>query len=207
MTLSISPTIVDSYEYYVGTEFGDAERERAVYEELLAHIRGEPFEPSEAMLLGRAWHKAIETGDHQVDGFTFAAESLAGVRSVLPGGLIVEAAGELLLPEINVAMRLRADGIVGNEVHEIKTTSWIDPERYMQTIQWRCYLLAFDAVSATYHACKLLRDQAGIYGLAEYQPFRQYRYPAMRKDVVSRVAVVADFIQSQGLAGYRQEAA
>lgn len=208
--LSVSPSIVASYEYWRSVD--DEERAREKLDELIAQIKGEPFEPTDAILLGRAWHEALErVGGAQmsdrtfeVDGYTFDTDSLRVVTDKQPAELIRELRGELHLPEIDVVMKLRVDGIRGTEVHEIKTTSRIDLERYMGSLQWQCYLLAFHAMVVVYHLCKLKKDRkTGIYSLAEYVPFRQFAYQGMRDDATRRVGACAEFIREQGLAEYR----
>lgn len=209
MTLRISPSILSSFEYWKGNEFSE-ETEKAKYDELVSQIKGEPFEESEALLVGKAWHAALEAAvpanadTVTAEGYSFFADGVLEVQGEQPAGLIREIAGELALPEIDVVMGLRADGIAGNIVHEVKTTSRIDPEKYVQTAQWRAYLLAFDAAVVTYHVCRLLQDRkTGIYRLKEYVPFQQYRYKAMRSDLVERVVEVRDFIIDAGLAEFR----
>ena len=44
-----------------------------------------------------------------------------------------------------------------------------------------------------------------MWEVKEYLPFRQYRYPGMRDDLLSAVAGCRDFIISQGLTAYREE--
>lgn len=216
MPLSVSPSIVASYEYWRSMEPGDSwpteDDIQAKLDELVAQIKGEPFEPPEAMLLGRAWHEALERvggaemsdRTFEVDGYTFDIDSLRVVTDKQPLDLIRELRGELHLPEIGVVMKLRVDGIRGTEIHEIKTTSRIDAERYMHSLQWRCYLLAFHAMVVVYHLCRLKRDRrTGIYSLGEYVPFRQFAYQGMRDDVIRRVGACAEFIREQGLTEYR----
>lgn len=214
--LSVSPSIVASYEYWRSMEPGDSwPNEDDIQEkldELVAQIKGEPFETTDAILLGRAWHEALDRiggaqmsdRTFEVDGYTFDTDSLRVVTDKQPADLIRELRGELHLPEIGVVMKLRVDGIRGTEIHEIKTTSRIDLDKYMHSLQWRCYLLAFKAMVVVYHLCKLREDRkTGIYSLGEYVPFRQFTYPGMRDDVTRRVGECAEFIREQGLAEYR----
>lgn len=212
MPLSVSPSIVASYEYWKQADYLDDEGSRAKLDELISQIKGEPFEPTEAILLGRAWHEALErVGGAQrsdrtfeVDGYTFDTDSLRVVTDKQPEDLIRELPGTLDLPEIGVVMKLRVDGIRGTEIHEIKTTSKLDTDRYMNALQWRCYLLAFGCMVVVYHLCRLKRDRkTGIYSLGEYLPVRQYAHPGMRDEVLRRVGECADFIREQGLAEYR----
>lgn len=222
--LSISPSILASFEYWhelqpFGEEAAEDFERRAEEKlaELVSQIKGEPFEPSESMLLGRAWHEALErvggadlnARDFEVDGYTFDTDSLRVITDKQPRELIRELSGELNLPEVDVVMKLRVDGIDGNTIHEVKTTtssiSQQKVEGYMNALQWRCYMLAFGAFTVVYHLCKLKRDRkTGMYSLAEYVPLRQYKHPNMRENVIRRVRECAEFIREQGLAQYRE---
>ncbi len=205
--LRISPSLLDSFEYWRNGDF-DAEREAEVYTDLLSRIRGEPVERSDAMLRGEAFHKVLETGQSTVTvenlPYTFDADSLRQIT--LPEGMIHEAWGELTIPELDVRMKLRADGLWGNEVHEIKTTSRISTDKYLNSVQWRAYLLAFNAQSAVYHLCKLKDNREGVWSVIDYQPIRQYAYRGMRDELVRRLREFVDFLDAEGLTEYRREA-
>lgn len=211
--LRLSPSLVDSFEYWQSLE--DEERAAASLEELLASIRGERREPTPALRLGRDWHDAIDPsrslvldGDAYVVGeHYFAAEDVDTYRAALPAGLISEAWGDLDLPEVGVRLRLRADGLHGNAVIEHKHTSGqIKVDRYVGSVQWRCYLLAFRADVVRYTVVRLQRD-GDLWRVGDALDFSQRAYPGMRADVARRVGALADFIRRQGLAEYRLEAA
>lgn len=218
--LSISPSIVSAYEYWRRVE--DPDREARALDELVSSIRGELFEMSDSMRLGRLWHEVVESpppatrkGDERVysvaddAGYSaaFSADDVDTFRSWHPDGTLREVSGRLELPEIDVVMHLRADGLSGVEVVEIKTTSRVDQDRYERSIQWRCYVLAFRAEYVTYDVCRLSRDRSTfVWRLAEHFDFQHYRYPGLRDDVLARVRAVADFIRQQGLERHRLEA-
>ncbi len=218
MILSISPSLLGSYEYVMQDDRSGPERQEKSMQELLASIRGERTPPNEAMLLGRAWHEALGlevigrntvTIDDDEDGrYDFQAESLRAVRENVPADALFECWGELVLEEIDVVMRLRADALSGLTVHEFKTKGRgsINPDTYNDSAQWRCYLLAFDAEIATYHVTKLKHTKkVGAWFVTDYEVFTMYGYPGMRADVVARVRALRDFIFQQGLGEYRRK--
>lgn len=212
MTLRISPSLVDSFRYYRDTEFDSAEAQEAKLDELRAQIRGEKREPSEVMLRGRAWHEAVQTGLSEVvleDGgasYRFDPRAVQAVWDNRPADSFAEVSGTLELPEIGVVMHLRTDGLVGNEIHEDKTTSRIDADRYVNTCQWRAYLEAFECALVVYHVVRLGKPRnSDVWEVKDYLPFRQYRYPAMRADLIQQVGDCKAFIIDQGLASYREE--
>src|SRR5690554_1689021 len=111
--LRISPSIVDSYEYMLSVD--DDDLAAAKLAELVAQIKGEPREPSEAMLLGTAFHAALELPSAPVVEveergtlYRFDGPSLDSVRANQPAGLIRELEGVLQLN--GVVMHLRVDG-------------------------------------------------------------------------------------------------
>ena len=207
--MQLSPSLLDAYAYWRAGTF-DTERERRAREAMLAAIRRDQTEPSEPMRLGRAFHEAlglpvIGADRVTVEGLCFDASSLRQVRDKLPTGTVLEAAGELTLPEIDVWLKVFADGVVGGVVHEIKTTSSrINVDKYTHSMQWRCYLLAFAVSVVTYHVCKLRFDKKReTYVVAQYLPFQQFAYPGMRDDVIGAARQVRDFIREMGLESYR----
>lgn len=204
--LRISPSLLDGFLYWRDGEF-DAEREQEVYQDLLARIRGEPVERTESMLLGEAFHRAIEHGQQNVtvDGvpFQFAPDAIQQVG--LPEGMTHEVWGELMVPELDVRMKLRADGLYGNTVHEIKTTKRVQTDKYLGSVQWRAYLLAFGAASAVYHICQMKQDREGVYFVGDYKPMRQYGYTGMYDDLLVELREFVQFLDAEGLTEYRRE--
>ena len=217
MTIRLSPSLIDSFEYWQNDERSGEEKQQARFGELIASIKGEHWEPSEPILRGSAFHDLLErqivgmsdrldSKDEHGRIWIFDGDGIRHVRAQIPPGTLFEVWGELLLPEIDVRMRLRADGLSGNEVHEFKSTAKINVDRYMNSVQWRCYLLAFEAELVAYHICKLgLDKKAGVWRLKEYLPLRQYAYDSMRANVLERAAALKSFIESQGLAKYRTD--
>lgn len=217
--LRLSPSLIDSYRYWRSIE--DEDRSAASLAELLASIRREDSPPAEAMVRGAAWHRALEESGREKSAlwrgdvieieerghrFRFNAVEVAMIRSQLPKVTSLELRGRLELPEVGVVLYLRTDGVVGNTIHEHKTTTRPDLDRYTHSCQWRAYLLAFDCRVVVYHVVQLRHDRrADIWQLKDYLPFRQYSYPRMRDDLCSQAAELAAFIRSQGLTEFREE--
>lgn len=211
--LSLSPSIVSSFEYWLSIDDDKPDLQTEKLTELIAQIKGEPFEPSDELLLGRAFHEALETTalngkpivvDAGLNTYAFAPEAVDEIQRAQPAGTIRELPSVLCLEEIGVVMRLRIDGIAGTEIREVKTVSRIDPARYVYAIQWQCYLLAFGARSVVYDLCRLRPNrETNVYELAEHVAMRQFAYPGMRKRVVSRVDACKRFVIEQGLEEFR----
>lgn len=217
--LELSPSVIDSYFYWRGLDNEDVAAVKL--EELRAQIRRDKRPPSEPMALGLAWHKAIETEPHEsldvvrIDlgrgwggAYAFDAESVRAARGLHPDGTLREVEATLEIPAAGVRLNLRADGLSGNEVHEVKsTTKDFNPDKYLDTIQWRAYLLAFEASVVVYHVCRLeFDDWLEAYRMKDHAIMRQFPYPSMRADVEEQAREVADFVRSEGLAPYREVA-
>ena len=214
--LRLSPSLLDSYRYWRSTDFDSPEAESASLGDLLAAIRGDRREPTEAMVRGRAWHAAMESEcldlgspivsvTEEGHSFDFRAEDLRTVKHQLPAGAMLELRGTLELPEVGVRMHLRTDGVHGITIHEHKTTGRVDVDRYMASAQWRCYLLAFGCRKVVYHIAKLYKKRPeGTWIMTDYLPVSQYAYPTMRDDILTEAGELADFIEQRGLTEYRR---
>lgn len=149
------------------------------------------FEPSEAMLAGTAFHKALEDakpGEYDTlhaHGYTFHLTD-----------------GELALPEIR---ELRAskqygpltvsgcvDVLAGNRIEDHKTTSRVDFERYLAGCQWKFYLDIFGADVFRWNVFEVKQVGRMQYEVKAPQILEQHRYPGMHEDCR---ALAADFYE------------
>lgn len=165
------------------------ESEDQTVEELVRFITTD--EPSEAMMAGTAFHKALETigeGNHfelSANGYTFrladGVVSLPDIRELRSyrwyGGLHVTG---------------QVDGIVGRTVIDHKTTSRIDHERYLTGCQWKFYLDIFEADSFVWNLFEIRELGPKEYGVSPPQTLTAYRYPEMHEDC-ERLA--ADYLE------------
>lgn len=220
MPLRLSPSIVDSYEYWRDHDWDDPEQEAAKLAELIAQVKGERFPATRQMRRGTAFHTAMEkparwrsvTGwsapvyPVEVDGFEFLFDkpSTDEVTAQIPRGLIREIPGMVVIGDVE--MHFRVDGMLGLRGRELKTTeSSIDVDKYLNAIQWQVYCLGMGCRQWTYDVVKFRQDSmTGVYSVAEYLALPLYAYGRMRESVEKRVAEVAQWVTDQGLAEYRQ---
>lgn len=149
-------------------------------------------EPSEAMLAGTAFHKAMETAQ---DGSHDAFEA-NGYRFVLPDA-------EISLPAIREMRAYReygeltvtgqVDALEGRIVFDHKTTGRFDPERYLDGCQWKFYLDLFEANEFRWNVFVLKELEPKVYRVAEPQVLKAYRYPEMRADCEMLAADYLEF--------------
>jgi hypothetical protein len=163
------------------------------------------FQPTEAMLAGTAFHKALELaqpGDYDVltaEGYTF----------ILPDA-------ELALPTVRelrcfgsygpLRVTGQVDALHGLRIEDHKTTGYFNADGYLEGCQWRFYLDIFGAEVFRWNVFQItaVRGQEKTYRVDEPQTLEQYRYPALHDDCM---ALAADFYDFASKHMPRQEAA
>lgn len=150
------------------------------------------FQPTENMLAGTAFHKALEVakpGEYDrlhANGYTF----------IMPDG-------EIELPPIR---ELRAYGNYGplqvtgcvdilkaKRVRDHKTTGRFDAERYLTGYQWRYYLDLLDADVFEWDVYEIRELEPRVYEVADPQRLTQYRYPGLHDDCARLAAQFYEF--------------
>jgi hypothetical protein len=187
--IRVSVTDLDSMLYW-----RDSDME---FEDLLKRLRGEE-PPGANMLAGRAFHKLLETA---TEGGEFFAAEVDGIRFdfaidreiALP--VIRELKGERLFdtPSGPVTLVGKVDAMSAGTVTDYKLTERFDAERYMDSIQWRAYLLMFDATRFVYDVFQCRYDPDRVY-VYEYHRLPFYAYPAMEADVHRAVCELAEIV-------------
>ena len=190
--LRISVTDIDQYRYF-------RETDQAV-EILMARLRKE--EPaSEAMLAGIAFHKSLELAP---EGNVECLEA-NGYRFILPLGSDIEVKvpeiRELKLErEIPISKALKVtlvgkvDAYEGKTVYDHKTSSRFDPERLMDTYQWRYYLRGFQADAFVWNVFITELAEPQCYVIKDFHVLRQYRYRDLDSDCSKMLDEFLDFL-------------
>lgn len=150
-------------------------------------------EPTDAMLRGTAFHKALEiaregTVDRvDLDGYTFlfdidATLALPETREVRLsknyGGIVVSG---------------QVDCIFGNTIIDHKSTSHFDAERYNEGYQWRYYLDIFRANLFRWNVFEMKEVEIGTWAVTALHVMEQYRYPSMEQDCRDLAHKLRDF--------------
>lgn len=192
--IRLSVSDLETYRYWKASEDSDVPT-------LLAKLRHEE-PPTPAMEAGRAFAKLFETADagdtaiREVDGWTFDFTAIDAEIAVPP---VRELKAEVLFatPHGPVTLVGKVDGLDGLTVHDQKLTERWEAERYIDSLQWRAYLVMFDAKAFVYDVFQA--RYAGRYvNVNAYETVKFYTYPNVRRDVERAVAelagVVANFI-------------
>jgi len=168
----------------------------------------EPEDAISRMALGTAFHAMLEKqpeliADHDMsnavylsDGFVFDAVSFDTITNNIQKLKIVPE----IYNETKVGEHIltgHCDGMEGLTVHEFKTTEKpIDIMKYVQSIQWKCYLELFGGCKVSYHIFKLKLDKKlNVYFVDDYQSVDLYRYANMRKEVERLCFDFVDFLK------------
>jgi hypothetical protein len=157
--------------------------------------------PSEPMLAGTAFHKALEgcpQGEFetlQANGYTFlmpdAQIALPAIRELRSASRY----GQLVVTGC-------VDCLEGKRIEDHKTTSRFDPERYLAGYQWRFYLDIFNADVFRWNVFEIRETDHKAYKVGEPQTLETYRYPNLHDDCM---ALAADYYEFARI--YLQQAA
>lgn len=178
MMLEVTATQLDQITWY-------RRLEDMTLDELVHRLTG-ASKPNRAMELGTAWHSVLEDPPEslsaiQRDGFNFVVECEAEIT--LPQVREIRAAKMYRVDGVAVLLSGGCDGISGNVVTDHKLTARPDPEKYLDSYQWRAYLDIFGAdvfEYILYHA----KDEGDVVRIRDVSPFRFYRYPQMFDDLI-----------------------
>ena len=213
--LRLSATLLESSRlYYAGV---------ISQESLIESIVGD-VEPTEAMELGSAFHAIFEDPDvymemwddahvYHAHGFVFDAQlvdkSVADIWAQCP---IMEVPSSDLILQTDygpVRISCRADAMAGLDVYELKTTQRApNTVKYLDSMQWRAYVLAYGATSVTYRIVQLKHlKEPDVWTIANYETLTQYPYPQITQDVTYAATRLIEFIDHHHLNQHRQEAA
>jgi hypothetical protein len=173
--------------------------------DLLADLRKES-PPSPQMAAGRAFAKFFETTpigyagtECEIDGWRFSWE--LDVEVEIPDAR--ELKGELHMdtPSGPVTLVGMVDGLDGRWVHDQKLTEQWEAEKYIDSLQWRAYLVMFEATAFVYDVFvgRYKRDKdrqivPGQVTVTDYHRMPFYTYPGIERDVQLAVNELAAIV-------------
>lgn len=150
--------------------------------------------PSDAMQAGTAFHSALEcAGEGDLTTlaygkyrFDFACDSIVPISTVKE--LEIEKQyGDLLVTG-------HVDGLIGKEVVDYKTTGQFDPDRYMNSYQWRYYLDILEADRFRWEIFVISEfGQPFCYSVRQHHTLIQARYPGLHEDCERLAREYVDF--------------
>lgn len=178
-TLRVSATDIDQLIYFRNED----EMELA---ELIARLK-HLMPSSEAMQAGSAFHSALEVageGDYDslaFDGFGFSFET--DVEVDLPQIREMKATRVYIVDDVEVTLVGKVDAINGRRIVDHKFTAKFDPDRYLESYQWRIYLEVFNADAFRWNVFEARESAPKNYIIRAVHKLDMHRYPAMGDDV------------------------
>lgn len=189
--MRLSATDLESWRYFTEDDNGYLNKE-GMKRRLL---RLEP--PSEKMEAGTAFHAFLENstpGTYLSCGDSRYRFSLDLVSSLyVPPVREIKTELELLVNGIPVTLVCKADAVDGLVVYDHKLTGDFDPEKYIQSMQWRAYLMAFGCSKFTYN-CFTGRKLKSGWVVSELNNISFFRYDGLEKDVIRCLSELVDFV-------------
>lgn len=177
--------------------------EDSTLEDLVQRLRHED-PPTPEMRAGKAFAKLLEHTRagrslhvEEQDGweFFFDLETEVALPSVreLRGEMVVDT------PSGPVTLVGQVDGYDG-AVYDQKLTERVDPEQYLDSLQWRAYLVMFGAREFVYDLFRAKYERTeddeptGKIVVDEHHRLKFYAYPLMRSDVERAVCELAEVV-------------
>lgn len=190
-TLRVSASDIDAYRRF-------RQDDEAELADLLAQLRRET-PPSAAMMAGTALHAILENmeagsyDEAAIDGYSFRFEIDGEID--LPAIREMKATREYVLDGAIVTLVGKVDAVSGKQIDDHKFTGRYDPERFLNSYQWRIYLEVFGADRFRWNVLEGRESPEGSkrYRISALHPLTAHRYPGMGEDVRREVGLFLDF--------------
>jgi hypothetical protein len=118
---------------------------------------------------------------------------LGGVPSEVSGSVVVEVDG------VKVRITGHADWLLGLDMMELKSSPKpIPPEKFADSMQWRCYVLIFGLKRIVYRLVHLDEDDDGVFYAKSVADVPMYPYPKLHEDVVECLRSLLAFAEARG---------
>jgi hypothetical protein len=192
LALRVSATDIDALRRYRGDEDADLA-------DLLTQLRRESA-PSPAMLAGTAMHKALEEsepGEHgelKADGYTF--EIRVDGEIDIPEIREMKATEDYQIGDVLVTLVGKVDAVRGKRVDDHKFTGRYDPERFLNSYQWRVYLEIFGADEFRWNVFEGREIGDQHYAINAFHQLTMHRYPGMGDDIRREISGFVEFAKT-----------
>jgi hypothetical protein len=200
--MRISTTWLENYRLICQTDWADEA-------ELIAQIKGKPFEATPAMRFETAWQHLLEhgpTGTDETterDGFTFRANDIGLAVRCIPSQATpeVKTVKEVVIDGQSHQIVGKCDAIYGSWIFENKTKLTTPSlSDYEPSLQWRMYLWLFDAYVVQYNVFQF--DSKGS-ELRDITKTKFFRYQELEADCLRWIKY---FLEWWNINGEPQEA-
>jgi len=201
-------TALESYRRVLQEEY-------AREDELIASIKGKPFEPNQYMLAGTAFHAILADPDKHREGdkdggyYTskgwFFDEETTDVAVLHVGKGSCEVPGFKIFQTSHGPITVNGicDRINGKIIRDAKATwSTPDAKNYERSLQWKLYLQLFEADQFAYDIFAFSEPKDGFCKLRDIVSFNLFRYPEIGADCERWVRDFVQWADDRHLLGY-----
>lgn len=190
--LRVSATDLDALRRYLGDEDSDLA-------DLVAQLRRE-MPPTPPMLAGTAFHEALEnlpegefdslrTATHHFDFKLDGEIELPTVREMKETRLYQ-------IDGVRVTLVGKVDAAHGKRIDDHKLTSRYDAERFLGSMQWRCYLEVFRADEFRWNIFEGREVAPNHWVIGNLHRLTMHRYPGMHLDVIEALRQFVGFART-----------
>lgn len=166
--------------------------EDATVEDLIAHLTTD--EPSEAMLAGTAFHKALELAE---PGEYDTLEALGHTFILSDAAIALPSIRELRCYSAYgpITVTGQVDVLYGKRVDDHKTTAYFTGDKYLEGCQWRFYLDIFGADVFRWNVFEIkpVAGKERTYSVGAPHILEQCRYPGLHDDCMALALDYYDF--------------
>lgn len=196
--IRLSVTWLDQYAYF-------KQSEDMTEQELAERLFG-PYQPTPEMQAGTALHAILENASEHDDLSDLLSAGRDGWRYILSESISGEVQLGLsreekhvitIMPGVNLVGKI--DAITATEVIDHKLTGSFDPERYMESFQWKAYLTMLNRERFAYQVFerdKIEQDENGyVVRIKDYHRLTMSRYPGIGNEVRDICRELAEFFE------------
>ena len=141
----ITPSLINSFQYYIKDEWKSPEDSRA---DFLRTLSRERFQPNEAMQKGIDFENKIEAWCNGSDNNDLIVNEIG---DIVKGGLWQESCKkDLTIGGNNFILYGRCDVVKGDTIYDIKYTKRYDVGKFQDSIQHLIYLYCLDLPNFSY---------------------------------------------------------
>lgn len=183
--ITIRSSTVESFRLY-----NDPDNDFISVDEMESRLRNQANDDREEDLtdrrdVGTALHDTV-SGTY-VGAALFDPATIEKVRRGL-GGVPSEVSGCVVLDVDGMKVRItgHADWLLGLDMLELKSSpKTIAPEKFADSMQWRCYVLIFGLKRIVYRLVHLDEDDDGVIYAKSITDVPMYPYPKLQDDVIA----------------------
>ena len=172
-------------------------------EKMIETVKG-VVTPTPAMQVGRAYHAVLESPERYrvphgyiCDGYQFSNETMMPmfVQIDRRGVFEVKATKDI----DGVTLVAQADHLCGAELHEFKTTTYFEADKYINSLQWRVMAWIFEPLVIRYHVASLDDHLNGVVECREVNSLTLYPYAELENDCRAVLREFVAYVRVKGL--------